>query len=512
MTRTALALSALVGLAATPLLAQPVPMTLNYQGQLAENTPSQKPVNATLPMRFSIWDSPLVGFGTQLWVETWDAPNSPVVVTNGIFSVLLGSVTPIPSSVFAPGAPRFLQIEVGPLTPGEILSPRQQLASVPWAMKADLAEAATTATSATTADTSLDLTCLDCVDSTEVQFPYAGSSSEGGPASDLACANCVADSEVSDNLTVNNGGIYFTPGTTRLGVGTTSPQAGLHLTGDAGDAAIVLENTNGGVQWQMNSGDGGPFKIARTSVFDAITILPTSEVGIGTISPTEALTVAGIVESTSGGFKFPDGSMQSSAASGASADPVDDFLLYSVDFDQGITVGTGYAARYSGFLSLNQTGQPPNSLLEISGPNNTHGLSNLMVGLDRPGAFFTARVRIAEPVDPGQFFFVLAGDAFGEGMGFQMTSGGNLRGMTYTASGQAFTPPLPMTVGVWYEVYAVRRTSGIDFEVDGAPLGTINTNLPSGSEFMYHVRMGNGASAATTEVHVGIMTIGIPRL
>ncbi|MBN93637.1 MAG: hypothetical protein CL928_06105 [Deltaproteobacteria bacterium] len=39
------------------------------------------------------------------------------------------------------------------------------------------------------------------------------------------------------------------------------------------------------------------------------------QVGIGTPSPSEQLTVAGVVESTSGGFKFPDGTTQTTASS-----------------------------------------------------------------------------------------------------------------------------------------------------------------------------------------------------
>jgi hypothetical protein len=40
------------------------------------------------------------------------------------------------------------------------------------------------------------------------------------------------------------------------------------------------------------------------------------KLGVGTASPTQALEVAGTVYSTSGGFKFPDGSVQTSAATG----------------------------------------------------------------------------------------------------------------------------------------------------------------------------------------------------
>jgi hypothetical protein len=45
-----------------------------------------------------------------------------------------------------------------------------------------------------------------------------------------------------------------------------------------------------------------------------------NSVGIGTASPSSPLTVAGIVESFSGGFKFPDGTIQTTAATGGGGD------------------------------------------------------------------------------------------------------------------------------------------------------------------------------------------------
>lgn len=48
---------------------------------------------------------------------------------------------------------------------------------------------------------------------------------------------------------------------------------------------------------------------------EAMRIDSAANVGIGTSSPGQKLTVAGTVESTSGGFKFPDGTTQSTAAS-----------------------------------------------------------------------------------------------------------------------------------------------------------------------------------------------------
>lgn len=49
---------------------------------------------------------------------------------------------------------------------------------------------------------------------------------------------------------------------------------------------------------------------------NAVTVLKNGNVGIGVSAPTQPLQVAGIIESTSGEFKFPDGTTQSTAGSG----------------------------------------------------------------------------------------------------------------------------------------------------------------------------------------------------
>ncbi|MBX3039244.1 MAG: hypothetical protein KF789_00885 [Bdellovibrionaceae bacterium] len=50
-------------------------------------------------------------------------------------------------------------------------------------------------------------------------------------------------------------------------------------------------------------------------------------VGIGTTSPAQKLSVAGTIESTTGGFKFPDGSIQTSSATAGSSGGAPDLLI-----------------------------------------------------------------------------------------------------------------------------------------------------------------------------------------
>jgi len=57
-------------------------------------------------------------------------------------------------------------------------------------------------------------------------------------------------------------------------------------------------------------------------------------VGIGTDSPTSKLTVAGVIQSTAGGFKFPDGTVQTTSAAGS---------LFTVAHDATLT-GNGTSA------------------------------------------------------------------------------------------------------------------------------------------------------------------------
>lgn len=74
-------------------------------------------------------------------------------------------------------------------------------------------------------------------------------------------------------------------------------------------------NGTGVYGWASNGGTAGYF--SSTTGYGLI--VNSGNVGIGTTSPNQKLTVAGIIESTSGGIKFPDGTIQSSARYGGVA-------------------------------------------------------------------------------------------------------------------------------------------------------------------------------------------------
>lgn len=110
-----------------------VPPLMNYQGKLTK--PDGSPVeDGQYKVRFSIHDALVAG--AEKWFQTMD----PVLVRNGVFSVLLGSGNPLSADVFS--GTRYLEIKVGDLAP---LSPRQPIVSVGYSFVAQKAEVAATA-------------------------------------------------------------------------------------------------------------------------------------------------------------------------------------------------------------------------------------------------------------------------------------------------------------------------------------------------------------------------------
>jgi len=91
--------------------------------------------------------------------------------------------------------------------------------------------------------------------------------------------------------------------------------------------ALYARNTENDNDWMISA--------------DNIYSIPSGNVGIGTTSPNSKLEVDGTIHSTSGGFKFPDATTQTTAADGHSLDAADGSPADAVFVDNDGKVGIG---------------------------------------------------------------------------------------------------------------------------------------------------------------------------
>ncbi|MBT5419432.1 MAG: hypothetical protein HOK80_00960, partial [Candidatus Cloacimonetes bacterium] len=294
------------------LMAQNVPQTIDYQGRLADSDGNY--LNSVVSVDFSIYGSETGG--TAIWTETHD-----VFCANGVFHVLLGSTVSFPTDLFD-SADRWLELIVS----NETLSPRTAIASVPYSLKAE------------------DADILDGLNSSNFALSahnHAASNITSGTLntgrysaySDLSSEGYLNNNSSTDLLTRDQGDTRWinTTGDTMtgqlivqdyVGIGTTTP----------GRPLTVNSTGPNPMQWQVNSlilgqlgtngsGAGGLYLYDNEAISTVITAngdsyLNGGNVGIGTDTPTSELTVAGTIESTTGGIKFPDGTTQTTAAFG----------------------------------------------------------------------------------------------------------------------------------------------------------------------------------------------------
>jgi hypothetical protein len=116
------------------------PPGFNIQGRLTDGNGVNREGNYSL--KFTIYDAPTGG--TAIWTKTF----ASLTVRNGNFQTVLGDTAgqPVLSDVFASGDSRHLEIQVlsgpGVSGPEPPLIPRQQLVSVPYALRAATVEKA----------------------------------------------------------------------------------------------------------------------------------------------------------------------------------------------------------------------------------------------------------------------------------------------------------------------------------------------------------------------------------
>jgi hypothetical protein len=211
-----------------------IPKLINYQGMLTKSDGKTPVDDGNYNLTFKIYGS-LAGTDS-LWREY----HSNVPITNGLFSVILGSVTTLNLPF---DTTYWLGIKVGA---DPELSPRAQLTSVGYAFRAKKADTASVAV-------------------------VAGSG--GG---------------WTDDGTV----VRLTTGTDKVGIGTTTPQVKLSLGTDLTLKKLALwDGTNDfygfGVDWGRMT--------FYTNNTEKMTVLANGNVGIGTSTPSKLLHLYGAI-------------------------------------------------------------------------------------------------------------------------------------------------------------------------------------------------------------------------
>jgi hypothetical protein len=181
------------------------PAAIDYQGFL-RNTETGMPLNGPHDLVFRLYGS--ITGPDSLWSET----HPGVTLDQGVFSVQLGSVHAFSLPMFEQGA-LFLEVNVD----AQIMTPRTQLVSVPYALFAQVAQQAAQADSAGFA----------------AHAAYADSSGDSGAGSDAYWA------QSGDDLHNTNAG--------KVGIGTSTPASRLNyrsMTGDHDDNSLLYQSIN----------------------------------------------------------------------------------------------------------------------------------------------------------------------------------------------------------------------------------------------------------------------------
>jgi hypothetical protein len=286
-----------------------IPQKINYQGRLVDGVTGE-PLVGPGDLTFRLYDAPMGG--DTLWTESQTVSAD----SSGVFSCLLGARKPVTVSF---GAETWLEVEVN----GEVLQPRRELASVPYAFMAQEALDAVHATHASDADsldgrdagafaeashnhddryyTQTDLSTAGTINQTgnpvdwsklkDVPTSLADGVDDVGSADGYSLD--AADGDPTDAVYVDNAG--------NVGIGTLSPTlgrlqvenptgTGVYAASNDGTGIFGFSQTGTGVTGVSNNGYAGSFV---GDVYVSGNLGVDTSVGIGTpaVSPDSRLHV-----------------------------------------------------------------------------------------------------------------------------------------------------------------------------------------------------------------------------
>lgn len=385
-----------------------------------------RPLSGFVGLRFAIYRDQ--EGGVPLWTEIQNVQ----LDQNGGYGVLLGAKATegLPTQLFTMNEPRWLGVQ--PLLVGEEERPRAALVSVPYALKAadtDLLGGIPASEYQRKSDK------VDSRDPTREAFVGAsnGSSSDSGTAGYLG--RFVNSTDLGNS-------VVFQDSNDKVGIGTSSPQAQLHLANSGGSATLRIEtgSTAGLSSFQVIGPSGGLDNRWVDSTGPNNTLLNTAYtgvvrvngVGLTLVNPTPE----GYVRFATGGAALANERMRIDSAGNVGIGTTSPTTKLDV---VGTVKATGFVGDGSGLTNLPSGGTPTdiNCVECISSGKIADGT---IVNADINGAAAIAPSKIAGTAA------ILGANTFTNSQtiatGNLVVSNGSVSGTQVVSTASTGTPPL----------------------------------------------------------------------
>jgi len=326
-----------------------VPRLVKFSGIVQDN--AGNPRTGITGITFALYKDQ--SGGAALWLETQNVS----LDAQGRYTVLLGAnnaegMTP---ELFSTNQAQWLGVQ-----PEGQAEQRVLLVSVPYALKAADAEtlggrpASSFVLAVPVAAADSGSSGMQSGSATNAALPQATCAT---PPCNVVTAGGTPNflSKFQDATTVQNSAIFESGGL--VGIGNSSPTRTLDVSGEirVGGGNIYMQRNltdlAGRRNWAwgtetFNVGDVSLFVSTSNSSFPSspvFTALSNGHMGVGLPTPTEALSVAGTIQSVAGGFMFPDATVQTTAS-----------LLTGVTAGSGLSGGgkTGSVSLSANFSSV----------------------------------------------------------------------------------------------------------------------------------------------------------------
>jgi len=428
-----------------------------YQGQLED---LGVPVNATCALQFSLWDDPFGAVpanqvGTTLVFDGADA----VEIVNGLFTVELD---------FGAGAfdgnERWLEVAVRCSLGSDfvILDPRQRITGAPFAaygavapwtgligVPSDITDGDQDSNASTLCSgagvfldgdgncvTGGDGYSLDAEDGDPIDALSVDSQGRVRIGTDTALATLTVEGNVRV-LSHPSSYSMIVDGTVQLHdqlivgddslPGLLSPRLRVRYGVGIGHGAGVLSENAAGTSIGAGISTGDDNLDLLAGGLSRIRILTDGRVGIGTLTPGtgEKLTVEGVIRSRTGGFKFPDGSLQITAANDH----------HSLDADDGSPTDALYVSSL-GFVGIGTS--TPSNPLTVHGSTYLQGKVEIDTATTVTGLTVRGRTELQGRLTVGDDIWLTAGQGVYvlNGAGMKTTADNDLDFITGTSNTQ----------------------------------------------------------------------------